>query len=53
MLMVVLYHSNRVVIHCNKVSIHKLLDSFDNDLENKFENNAWNLEHKAGKLQKN
>ena len=28
-----------------------LLDCFDNDLQNNFENNVWNLEHNAEKLQ--
>ena len=41
-----LYYSNKVVMHCNKVSFQELLDSFDDD----FENNAWNLEHNAEKL---
>ena len=33
-------------MYCNK-SFQELLDCFDNDLENNFENNAWNLEHNA------
>ena len=35
-----LYYSNRVVMHCNKVSLQVLLDCFGNDLENNIENNA-------------
>ena len=27
------------------------MDCFDNNLGNNFENNAWNLEHNADKLQ--
>ena len=40
-------------MHCNKVSFQELLDCFDNDLGNNFENNADNLEHNAEKLQEN
>ena len=34
-------------MHCNKVSFLKLLDCFDNDLEN---NNACKFEHSADKI---
>ena len=34
---------------CNKVSFCELLDCFDNDLGNNFENIAWKLEHNAWK----
>ena len=37
---VLLYYSNRVVMHCNKVSLQTLLDCFDNNLENNIKNNA-------------
>ena len=42
-LWVTLYYSNKAVMHCNKVSIQKLLDCFDNDLENNIEKNAGDL----------
>ena len=35
-------------MHCNKLSFQKLLDCFDNDLENNLKNNTWNLKHNAG-----
>ena len=44
-------YSNRIVMLCNKVSFWELLDCFDNDLGNSFENNAWTLEHNVEELQ--
>ena len=31
--------------------LQELMDCYDNDLGNSFENNAWNLEHDVEKLQ--
>ena len=35
----------------HKLSFQVLLDCFDDDLKNNFENTAWNLEHNTEKLQ--
>ena len=37
-------------MHCNELSFQESLDCFDSDLENNYENNAWNLEHNVIKL---
>ena len=38
-------------MYCIQVSSPELLDCFDNDHERNIENNAWNVEHNAEKLQ--
>ena len=49
-ILLLLYFSNRVTMHCNEASFQELLECFDNNLSNDIENNAWKLEHNVEKF---